>query len=309
MPTSPLLYAYYASLNLLNAKALFSKKHIRDVLDPALKTKKSLVERHHLFPKSYLKSLGFSAIRDTNQIANYALVEWKDNISISDMPPSDYFPKYWGLLTPKEQADQAYWHALAEGWQEMEYKDFLDQRRKGIAQVIADGFERLTHGEVMPEEDDSYELRIERGESMQCEFKSTLRVNLHTGQNDPKMEHAILKTLAAFLNSNGGTLFIGVNDDGEVIGLDNDNFANEDKMALHMDNLIKSRLGGGSFACIKPEFGEIDGRRFFAIECASSDTPVYLKNGNDEEFYIRAGASSPALPASHMNEYIQQHFK
>lgn len=307
--TSPLLRAYYASLNLLNAKALFSKKHVRDVLDPTLKTKKSLVERHHLYPKSYLKSLGFTSTRDTNQIANYALIEWNDNIAISDTPPSDYFSKYWERLTPKEQADQAYWHALSEGWEQLEYKEFLDQRRKGIAKVIADGFQRLTHGETMIEEEDTLEARIGKGEGMQVEFKSTLRVNLHTSQNDPKMEHAVLKTLAAFLNSNGGTLFIGVNDEAEIIGLHNDNFPNEDKMALHLDNLIKSKLGGGVFACLKPEFGEIQGKRFFAVECAASDNPVFLKNGNTEEFFIRAGASSPALPASHMHEYIQQHFK
>ena len=307
--TSPLLYAYYASLNLLQARALFSKKHVRDVLDPTLKSKKSAVERHHLYAKNYLASLGFTKTRETNQIANYALVEWNDNIAISDTPPSDYFEKYWARFTPKEQADQAYWHALSDGWEQMEYKDFLGARRKGIAKVIADGFQRLTHGETVVEAEDTFESRIEKGEGMQVEFKATLRVNLHTSQPDKKMEHAVLKTLAAFMNSNGGTLFIGVNDDADVVGLDNDNFANEDKMALHMDNLIKSKLGGSVFACLRPEFGEIDGKRFFAIECAPSDTPVFLKNGEAEEFYIRAGASSPALPGSHTHEYIQQHFK
>ena len=155
----------------------------------------------------------------------------------------------------------------------------------------------------------SLEERIKQGEGTQIEFKSTLRVNLHTGNSDPKMEHAVLKTLAAFMNSKGGTLFIGVNDEAEVIGLDNDNFPNEDKMALHMDNIITSKLGAGVFACLKPQFGEIGGLSFLAVECAASGRPVFLKNGNTEEFYIRAGASSPALPASHMHEYIQQHFK
>jgi hypothetical protein len=307
--TSPLLYAYYASLNLLQARALFSKKHVRDVLDPTLKSKKSAVERHHLYAKKYLSSLGITKTRETNQIANYALVEWNDNIAISDTPPSEYFPQYWSRLTPKEQANQAYWHALRDGWEQMEYKEFLDARRKGIAKVIADGFQRLTHGEIVVETEDTFESRIGKGEGNQAEFKSTFRVNLHTGQPDKKMEHAVLKTLAAFLNSNGGTLFIGVNDDAEVIGLASDNFPNEDKMALHMDSLIRSKLGGAVFACVKPEFGEIDGNRFFAVECAPSDKPVFLKNGDAEEFYIRAGASSPELPASHMHDYIQQHFK
>ncbi|MEC5129637.1 DUF262 domain-containing protein [Verrucomicrobiales bacterium BCK34] len=307
--TSPLLYAYYASLNLLQARALFSKKHIRDVLDPALKAKKSPVERHHLYPKSYLGTLGFSSTRDTNQIANYALVEWNDNIAISDQPPSEYFQSYWDRLTPKEQEDQTYWHALPDGWESMDYKVFLDARRKGIAKVIADGYDRLTHGETVEPEVDTWEHRIDRGEGMQVEFKSTLRVNLHTGQPDQKMEYAILKTLAAFFNSKGGTLFVGVNDDGDVVGLDQDHFPNEDKMLLHLDNLIKSKLGGSVFACLKTEVGEIEGKRFLAVECEKSGQPVFLKNGNEEAFHIRAGASSPALPGKQAHDYIQQHFK
>ena len=144
---------------------------------------------------------------------------------------------------------------------------------------------------------------------MQAEFKASLRVNLHTGQNDPKMEHAVLKTLAAFLNSKGGTLFVGVNDAGELIGLEADKFSSEDKMALHLDNLIKDQLGGSVFACIKTIFGGIGGKRFIAIECTASAKPVFLKGTSGEEFFIRAGASSPALPASHTHDYIQQRFK
>jgi hypothetical protein len=307
--TSPLLYAYLASLNLFDARALFSKKHTRDVLDPAIKSTKSAVERHHLFPKNYLGDLGFTTPRETNQIANYALVEWNDNIAISNTPPSDYLPKYWSRLTPKERADQAYWHALPDGWEQMEYQDFLDARRKLMAKVISDGFQRLTHGETIAAEEDTFEARISRGEGMQTEFKATLRTNAHTGQNDSRMEHAVLKTLAAFLNSRGGTLFVGVNDLGEVTGLESDKFSSEDKMALHLDNLIKTHLGGSVFARVKTTFADVGGNRVLAIECAPSDKPVYLKTGQSEEFFIRAGASSPALPASHIHDYIQQRFK
>ena len=308
-PTSPLLYAYYASLNLLNARALFSKKLIRDVLDSSIKSTKTAVERHHLFPKNYLSELGVNTTRETNQIANYALVEWNDNINISDSPPAEYLPKYWSRLTKKEQDDQAYWHALPTGWDQMDYKVFLDARRKGIAKIIAAGYQQLTHGEIVADQSETLADRIARGEGTQTEFKATLRVNLHTGQKDPRMEHAALKSIAAFLNSRGGTLFLGVNDDGEVIGLENDGFENEDKMALHLDNLMKTQLGGAALACIKPEFSELDGKRFYAIECFASEQPVFLKNGKGEEFFIRAGASSPALPASHTHEFIQQRFK
>ena len=91
--------------------------------------------------------------------------------------------------------------------------------------------------------------------------------------------------------------------------MENDKFASEDKMALHLDNLIKDRLGGAVFACIKTTFADVGAKRILAIECAASSKPVFLKNASGEEFFIRAGASSPALPASHTHEYIQQRFK
>ncbi|MEK6862171.1 MAG: ATP-binding protein, partial [Nanoarchaeota archaeon] len=74
---------------------------------------------------------------------------------------------------------------------------------------------------------------IEEGESNKLEFKSTLRTNLHTNQADKQVEHSILKTLAAYLNSDGGTLLIGVSDIGEICGIEKDNFESNDKLNLH----------------------------------------------------------------------------
>jgi len=81
------------------------------------------------------------------------------------------------------------------------------------------------------------------GESSEVEFKSTLRTNLHTGQRDEKVQLAVLKTIAGFLNAQGGTLMVGVGDDGKVLGLSADAFENEDKMGLHLVNLIRDRIG------------------------------------------------------------------
>ena len=72
---SPAQFAYFAALNLLDARVLFSKMKVSQLLDPALHSNKSSIERHHLFPKAYLRKLGITEPRDTNQIANYALNE------------------------------------------------------------------------------------------------------------------------------------------------------------------------------------------------------------------------------------------
>ena len=143
-PRSPSLFAYYAALNLLDANVLFSKMKVAELLDPATKGDKSAVERHHLFAKAYLATLGLTETRDTNQIANYALVEWPDNIAISGSPPSEYFRKYAARFSAAELAQMCHWHALPERWETMTYAHFLAARRVQIAQVIHDGFERLT---------------------------------------------------------------------------------------------------------------------------------------------------------------------
>jgi len=140
---TPSLFAYHAALNLLDAKVLFSKLKVSELLDPVTHAKKSSLERHHLFPKAYLIKGGTSEKRDTNQIANYALVEWKDNIEISDQSPATYVPEYNARFSEDELAKMYYWHALPKNWYNMEYENFLVERRKLIARVVRDGFAKL----------------------------------------------------------------------------------------------------------------------------------------------------------------------
>lgn len=310
--TSPYQYAYYASLNLLHAKALFSNKKIADLLDPAHKAKKSAVERHHLFPKKHLKELGITQTRITNQIANYALVEWDDNIAISGEPPEAYFSKYAERFTDAELSKMRHWHALPVNWEKMEYSDFLEARRKLMAQIIREGFEHIAEGASGKTivEDDEFTAAdlVAMGETTRVEFKSTLRLNLHTGENDKKMEHSCLKTIAAFLNSHGGYLVIGINDDCEALGLENDGFPNEDKMNLHLVNLMKQRIGTEHLVHVDPRFESFTDKRVLVVKCKPSNLPVFLKDGNSEQFYIRTGAATSELKPSEVQAYMKQRF-
>ena len=306
---SPLNNCYIAALHLLDARALFSEIRIWDALDPTTISKKSKVERHHLFPKNYLKSFGLTETRITNQIANFAYVEWKDNIKISDSPPSEYMEEFKKLIPQDKLEKMNYWHALPRDWESMTYNEFLEERRKLMAGITRDGFKQLEKGEVVDEKPTTIEQMVFQGEGIFTEFKSTLRVNLHTGERDKVMEHAVMKTINGFLNSKeGGTLVIGVADNGDALGLSSDGFENEDKMDLHLGNLIKSQLGTTTMLNIKPSFHDYKGERIFLVDCKPSKVPVYLKKGNDEEFYIRAGGSYAKLTPSQMMEYIKQRF-
>lgn len=140
---SPSLFAYYAALNLLEARVLFSKMKVSELLDPSVKANKTALERHHLYARNYLKGIGITDMREVNQIANFALVEWTDNIEIADAAPAKYVPRHAAKFAKAELEQMAYWHALPDGWDSMDYSDFLVERRRLIAKVIRDGFSHL----------------------------------------------------------------------------------------------------------------------------------------------------------------------
>ena len=146
------------------------------------------------------------------------------------------------------------------------------------------------------------------GETTEVEFKSTLRINLHTGEKDPRMELAILRTIAGFLNTKGGTLVIGVSDDGSPMGIEADKFENEDKMNLHLANLTNSRIGPQYAMYIHPRFEDYDSTRVMTVECWPSKSPVFVKDGNTDRFYIRTGTSTTELTGSQTQDFIKQRF-
>jgi hypothetical protein len=141
---SPGLFGFYAAQTLLGARALFSHSPVADLLDPPALGQKKALERHHLFPKQYLRKLGVESVRDINQIANYALVEWDDNIAISDAPPSQYWSRYAERFDAETLAIMMQWHALPSEWWTMSYEQFLAARRPLIAEVIRSGYHKLT---------------------------------------------------------------------------------------------------------------------------------------------------------------------
>lgn len=150
---------------------------------------------------------------------------------------------------------------------------------------------------------------IKKGENERLEFKSTLRANLHTGEHDKKIENAALKTIVAFLNSEGGTLLIGVSNEGEILGIEKDGFENNDRFNRHFTNLIKERIGNEFLPYMNFELVLIENKNILKIECRKSEKPVFLKCEGKEEFYIRVGASSLELIGSKILEYIKHKFK
>lgn len=150
---------------------------------------------------------------------------------------------------------------------------------------------------------------IEGGERDEVEFKSTLRTNLRTGERDTKMDYEVVKTIAAFVNSRGGKLVIGVDDSGKAVGLEVDKFESEDKANRHLASLIRDRIGSEHIDYIRYRFSDYQGKRVIVVECDRGRTPIYLKDGNQDRFYMRTGAATTELTGRRLTEYVAVHFK
>jgi hypothetical protein len=258
-----------------------------------------------------LKTLGITDLRETNQIANFAFVEWGDNSAIWEQAPDAYLPPMKARFNAAELAQMYHWHALPDGWEKMKYQVFLERRRELIAQIIAEGYQTLCEEQAK----DAVTITgvslgelVFGGESDAVEFKATLRVNLHTGEKDPRIEMAVLKTLAGFLNTNGGVLVIGMADSGIVQGIGPDDFTSEDKMGLHLTNLVNSRLGPQAMTWMHLHFEDYDGHRVLTVKCSPGKAPVFVKDGNSEFFFIRTGPSTTELTTSQAHEFIERRF-
>lgn len=135
-----------------------------------------------------------------------------------------------------------------------------------------------------------------------------MRWNLKAEKKDTRITHAVLKTIAAFLNSDGGTLLIGVSDDGEVLGLVNDHFENQDKALLFLTNVIKSQLGELHMEHIHYQMEELENNQVLRVDVQAGTRPCYLVLEKFEHFYIRTGPSTTDLRLSKVYAYINERF-
>lgn len=158
----------------------------------------------------------------------------------------------------------------------------------------------------------SKKINIPDEEDNNVEFKSSLRWNININIKDPKMEHSVLKTINAFLNTEGGKLYIGVDDERTVIGLKNDFQTLEgrsknpkDSFRVHLNNLIKESMGPSIPNLLEIKFDNEKGSDFCLVSVRKSLTPVFIRN---KEFYYRSLNSSEILEGFDQAEYIKRHW-
>jgi hypothetical protein len=225
--------------------------------------------------------------------------------------PSEYANTLFSLHLPGVQPEDCpvTWedvcvHECLPDWQQPEQSfETLRRQAAGVQEYLA-CFESMDRRLA------SMRDLIDLGESYNLEFKSTFRINLHTGKPDPRINHASCKSIAAFLNSGGGSLLVGVRDDGSIEGIESDQFENHDRFSLHFWSVVETLLGLDNSPYIKTSFEEIDGRSVFRVKCSKSPRPVFLRpKGKPEEFYIRIGPKSVQLSIEKALTYIGHRFE
>ncbi len=149
---------------------------------------------------------------------------------------------------------------------------------------------------------------IKNKESLNVEFKSTARYNLNTQRPDKTMELMILKTVAAFLNSDGGTLLIGVDDDGQILGLTSDYSTfgkrpDKDGYENWLTSLLLDHIGKIFSPYIRIRFYAFGGKEICRVDVKMAQQPAYVKEGTLETFYIRTNNSTRSLTPRETGTY------
>ena len=154
---------------------------------------------------------------------------------------------------------------------------------------------------------------IAGGESQHVEFKSSILWDYRQGKMNKSLSEPILKNVAAFMNSAGGSVLVGVDDDGSILGLEADFAAmkkpNADGFELIFNNAFNRMLGVEFRQWVQLDFPEIEGQTICVIRVQPAPRPVYYNHQGREDFYIRAGNASQPLPVSKAAAYIQERFK
>lgn len=278
------------------------------------------LENDHIFPSAILKKHGYS--RDNRikyqmaqELTNRAILTQVANRKKSDTSSEDYLSKIKSK-SPEALSKQS----IPEDeslWKLENFEDFLEKRRTMLAEEFNDFLEGLAseskenYGELTTEE------LIQQGESEELEFKQSLRWGSANKVEIQKAQFVIMKTIAGFANSDGGTLMIGVSDDGAAVGLESDYHSlggDKDEFELHLGNLIDANFGKVFRANnIRVGFPTVKGVEICQIDIKSNKTAIVLNNKNKngqkiEKFYLRSGNSTQELSMAEASEYIESQF-
>jgi hypothetical protein len=278
------------------------------------------INNRYIFPNTLLyKSGEYNAENHLHkklvtEIANRFFLTSDSSSAFGDIAPSDYLG----------QVEQQYPGALAKQfvpsnnylWRTEAFEEFLTARRKLIVVAINSYMEKLV---AVPEPELVYTLEdlLAAGESASLEYKSSLRWDVQLQKMNLDLRKMIFKTIAGFMNVEGGTLLIGVADDGTVLGVEHDlrqkpqamNAADRDKFGLLFQSDLLEYLDAEFIPYIHPSLEEHQDHTVAVVKVDPSPKPVYLKDKSHTEFCIRAGNTTKVLDVEAAHNHISMHWE
>lgn len=173
------------------------------------------------------------------------------------------------------------------------------------ADVILEKFDAIQKPLLDLTKEDSILSLIRKGEGKKIEFKQTFSKNIRTNKKDKEIEKSSLKNIVGFLNAEGGTLLIGVSDDEDVTGIEDDYYQSNDKYLLHFKNAINTKIGSEFYPLIDYDIYEVLGKRVLKIDCLKSSEPCFYE---EKEFFVRTNPATDKLEGKKQREYIKRRF-
>ncbi len=182
-----------------------------------------------------------------------------------------------------------------------------------IADILRNLIEKINLSEAEKDQKLSILDLILGGEANNLEFKESFRWDDKRKILNKDLERTAMKSVASFLNLEGGKLVLGVSDNKSVSGLEEDYKTlprtDRDGFENHFNHIFNTVLGARFRQFVKLNFEKINGRDVCLVEVLPSSEPVYLKANNAEEFYVRTGNATTSLIMSEAADYIKSHWK
>ena len=258
------------------------------------------IHSHHIFPQSMLYGNGYSSNSHldrqvVNAIANRAFLTGPTNLGLGNRLPEDYLPeveeRFPGALKRQFVPEDP------QLWKLERYRDFLSVRRELIATALNYMLDDLINEEEFSRERPLSDL-ISMGEGMGLEFKSTLQWDVVQGKQNKGLRDATVKTIVAFLNTEGGTLLIGVEDSGAIFGLERDlNIVggSQDRFLQLLNSLVADRIGVQHTPHVVARLDAVDGKPICIVDISKSTSEAFMSGASGSEFYVRVGNTTRKL--------------
>jgi hypothetical protein len=173
------------------------------------------------------------------------------------------------------------------------------------ADLILDRFDAISKPFIALSQEDEILNLIRRGEGKSIEFKQTFEKDIKNNQKNKALIKSALKNVAGFLNADGGVLLIGVADNGQITGIEEDIYQNDDKYLLKFKDHIKSKIGLQFLPFINYDIFNVQGKKVLKVNCERSNEPCFYE---EKEFYLRTNPATDLLEGSKLYHYLKKRF-